>query len=84
MDYRYDSLIDEDPETKERVARGKVEALQESVVEAVKEQYPALTDLAQERVLLITQPQALRTLAKQIYRAPDETAVRWLLDTLAA
>jgi hypothetical protein len=84
MDYHYDSLIDEDPETKERVARGKVETLQEIVLEAVKEQYPALTELAQERVLRIKQPDVLHALIKQIYKAPDETFARWALITLAA
>lgn len=84
MDYHYDSLLDEDPDVKERVARGKVETLQEVVVEAVKEQYPALTEFAQERVLRIKQPEVLHALIKQIYKAPDETFARWALTTLAA
>ncbi len=60
MDYHYDSLLDEDPEVKERVARGKVEALQEMAMEVVNDQYPTLAELAHERVLLIKQPEMLR------------------------
>jgi len=84
MDYHYDSLLDEDPEVKERVARGKVEALQEMAMEVVNDQYPTLAELAQERVLLIKQPEMLRQLVKQIYKAPDEATARWVLNTFAA
>lgn len=84
MDYHYDSLLDEDPEVKERIARGKVEALQEMAMEVVNDQYPTLAELAQERVLLIKQPEMLRQLVKQIYKAPDEATARWVLNTFAA
>ena len=88
MDYHYDSLLDEDPEVKEKVARGKVEALvetlQEMAMDAVNDQYPTLVELAQERVLPIRQPEMLRLLVKQIYKAPDETTARWVLNTLVA
>jgi len=84
MDYHYDSLLDEDPEIKEKMARSKVEALQEMALDAVKDQYPTLVELAQERVLLIRQPEMLRQLVKQIYKAPDETTARWALNTFAA
>src|SRR5437764_14873870 len=54
IDHKYDSLIDENPEVKERVARGKVEGeidgLQEMVLDAVKRKYPSLVELAQGRV----------------------------------
>ena len=92
MDYHYDSLLDEDPEIKEKIAQsklqgelqGKVEALQEMAMVAVKDQYPTLAELAQERVLLVRQPEMLRQLVKQIYKAPDETTARWVLNTFAA
>ncbi|MGI9062156.1 MAG: hypothetical protein ACR2H5_26695 [Ktedonobacteraceae bacterium] len=84
MEYHYDSLLDEDPEVKERVARGKIEALQEMAMEVVNDQYPTLAELAQERVLLIKQPEMLRQLVKQIYKAPDESTARWVLNTFAA
>ena len=53
-------------------------------MEAVKEQYPALTEFAQERVLPIKQPEVLHALIKQIYTAPDENVAHWALTTLAA
>lgn len=80
----YDSLIDEDPEVQERVARGKIEALQEMVLEAVKSQYPSLGELAQERVGLIREPATLRQLVIYIFTAPDENTVRFLLTHTAA
>lgn len=84
----YDSLVDEDPEFKAKVAQskaeGKLEGLQQMALEIVEEQYPSLTELAQERVVQIRQPELLRQLVKQIFRAPDETTARWLLTTFAA
>lgn len=84
----YDSLIDEDPEVQERVARGKmegeIEALRQIVLEAVADRYPALVELAQERVVLINKPDLLRQLVKLIYKAPDENTARVALDMLSA
>jgi hypothetical protein len=84
MDYHYDSLLDEDPDVQERVARGKVEALQEMVVEAAKNKYPPLVQLAEERAARINQLEALRQLVILILNAPDETTARWVLNTFAA
>ena len=84
----YDSLIDENPEIKQRVAKGKVEGelrgLQEMVLEAVKDEYPPLVELAQEKVVRIRKPDSLRQLVKLIYKAPDENTARWLLTNFAA
>ena len=84
MDYEYDSLLDENAKVKERVARGKVEALQEMVVEAAKNKYPPLVQLAEERAARINQPEALRQMVTLIFNAPDETTARWVLNTFAA
>jgi len=88
LNNKYDSLIDEDPEIQERVARGKMEGavdeLQQMVVEAVKDQYPALLELAQERVVSIRKLDLLRQLVKLIYKAPDETNARLALDMFSA
>lgn len=88
----YDSLIDENPEIQKRVAKGKAEGeirgelrgLQEMVLEAVKDEYPPLVELAQEKVVRIRKPDSLRQLVKLIYKAPDENTARWLLNNFAA
>src|SRR5947207_13013113 len=53
----YDSLIDENPEIKQRVAKGKTEGelqgLQKMVLEAVEGEYPPLVELAQAKVVHI-------------------------------
>ena len=82
--YQYDSLLDEDPEIQERIARGKVEALQEMVTMAVENKFPSLVELAQERVVLIEKLDALRQLVILILNAPDEATARWLLNTFTA
>jgi len=84
MDYHYDSLLDEDPEVKERMARSKVEALQEMAIEAVKSKYPPLVELAEERITMIKQPESLRQMVILILGTPDESTARWLLNTFAA
>lgn len=96
MDYEYDSLIDEDPEVQERVARGKAEGLaeglaegqveiaQELVTDFVEVRFPTLTQLARERVRRIKSTDALKLLAKQVAAASNEDTMRWLLNTLAA
>ncbi len=84
----YDSLIDENPEVKQRVAKGKAEGelqgLQKMVIEAIEGEYPPLVELAQEKVVHIRKPASLRQLVKLIYKAPDENIARWLLNNFAA
>ena len=84
MHEHYDSFVDEDPEVQERVARGKIEALQEMALEAVKNKYPPLVELAQEQVVRIKQPEALRQLVILIFNAPDQSTAQWLLNNIAA
>jgi hypothetical protein len=88
----YDSLIDENPDVQERVARseargemkGELRGLRKMVLEAVKDTYPSLEELAQEHVQLIEQPDALRQLVRLIYKTSDEPNARWLLKNFAA
>ncbi len=92
----YDSLLDSDPYIQQKIAEkaaeqaakqateGEIRALQQVALEAVEEQFPALLDQARERVVQVKQPDLLRLLVKQIYKAPDEKTARWLLETLAA
>ena len=84
----YDSLLDSDPYFQKRLdkraAEREIGALQQVVLEAVEEQFPALIDQARERVIQVKKPEILRLLVKQVYKAPDEKTARWLLETLAA
>jgi hypothetical protein len=86
--YTYDSLLDQDPEIQERIAQakaeGEIQGVQETVVGFVEARFPALGELAQERVTLIRNTEVLRLLVKQVAALPDEDAARWLLSTLAA
>ena len=83
----YDSLLDSDPYIQQKLAKKAIEseigALQQVALEAIEEQFPALIDQARERVIQVKQPDLLRLLVKQIYKAPDEKTARWLLETLA-
>lgn len=81
---KYDSLLDGDPEIQERIAQGKIEALQEMALEAVKSKFPTLVELAEGQVALIREPDALRRLVILIFNASDETTARWLLTTFVA
>jgi len=80
----YDSFVDEDPEVQERVARGKIQIAQKMVVGLVEVRFPSLTELAQEKVTLIRNTDALDQLAKQVATVPDENTASWLLNTFAA
>lgn len=84
----YDSLLDSDPYIQQKLAKKATEseigALQQVALEAIEEQFPALIDQGRERVVQVKQPDLLRLLVKQIYKAPDEKTARWLLDTLTA
>lgn len=88
MSIEYDSLIDEDPEVKERVAKGEAEGeikgLQKMAIKAVEDQYPTLEDLAQRRIVAIRKPETLMQLVQLIYKAPNEDMAHWLLENFAA
>ena len=73
-------------ETREAKARaeGEAKGLQEALVVTVELRFPALLDLAQERVRRTKEPETLRYVLKGVKTAPSEETVRFLLDTLAA
>lgn len=81
MDIHYDSLVDE--EAQEWIARGEIRMAQKMTVGLVEARFPALTELAQERIGLITDTGALSRLIKQVGTVPDEATARWLLNTFA-
>ncbi len=80
----YDSLVDQNPEIQERVARGVIEGRQQAVVELIEVRFPALVEIAQQQVARLNKPDELSRLTKQIALAPDEATARWLLSTFAA
>jgi hypothetical protein len=86
--HMYDSLLDEDPDIQERVAKAKIEAQietqQRTILIFVKARFPALAELAQERIVRLNKPDELNRLTEQIAGAPDEDTARRALDTLAA
>ena len=84
MEYHYDSLLDEDPQIKEKVAKGELHGAQKIVVTFLEARFPSLAELGQQKVTLIRSTDILNLLAKQIAIAPDESTARWLLDTIAA
>ena len=80
----YDSLMDQSSFAQEKKAEGEIQGLQKMALEAVEDQYPALLELAQERIALIRQPDLLRQLVKQIFKAHDEAMARWVLNTFTS
>ena len=84
MEYHYDSLLDEDPEIKEKMAQSKLQGAQTIIVTFLEARFPSLAELGQQKVTLIRSTDILNLLAKQIATAPDESTARWLLDTIAA
>ncbi len=82
--HMYDSLLDEDPDIQERVARAKIEGQQKLMLEVIQARFPTLAQVAQEQVLRINESTKLSQLVKLMINAPDEATARWALDTLAA
>ena len=80
----YDSLLDEDPDIQERVARAKIEGQQRAILVLVETRFPTLAEKAQQVVVRLNKPDELNLLIKQIALAPDEDKAQWALDTLAA
>jgi hypothetical protein len=84
MDITYDSLLDEDPEIQERIAKAKIEERQQSVIDFIEARFPTLLETAQEQIARLNKPDELTRLTKQIALAPDESTARWVLSTFAA
>jgi hypothetical protein len=94
----YDSLIDNDPYFQQRLEQKmkevaeiaarealerEVRGLQALALEAVQDRFPLLAEYARKQVLFVKQPEELRRLVRQIYKAPDEATARWLLGTFS-
>lgn len=63
---------------------GLAQGLQKALLTIVQRQFPPLTELAHNRVMQVTKPDALDLLLTQILNAPDEATARSILNTLAA
>ncbi len=82
----YDSLLDEDPYFQEEKALERklglnegIQAFQRTIVEIVKSRFPALTELAQQRVAQIQELDDLQRLNIQLATARSQTAARRIL-----
>lgn len=82
--HMYDSLLDEDPEIQELVAKAELRGQQKAVIDIIEMRFPALTEEAQEKVARLNKADQLSQLMKQMVMAPDEAKARWALKTFAA
>jgi hypothetical protein len=80
----YDSLLESDPEFQQRMAEAIIEGQQKLVLELVVDRFPALAEIAQQKIVRLTKQEMLMQLTKQIALAPDENTARWVLNTFAA
>ena len=84
----YNSLVEESTFFQNMVRRKNVEVsvqtAQRIVTTIVETRFPELRRLAQERVVLIRNVDSLDQLVKQLVVAPNETAAKELLNTVAA
>ena len=85
LDY-YDSLLDQDPYLQQQKALESIlgrtegiQAFQDTIIEIVKNRFPTLIELAQQRVVQIKQLDDLKQLNVQLSIAADQTAARRLL-----
>lgn len=60
MEYAYDQFIDDNPEVQKRVERGYVEGMQQLIIAAVKDRFPALATQAHQQIAQIQKPDALK------------------------
>ena len=84
----YDPLWEEHPKVKkirvESRTEGEVQALRSAIVTVVKVRFPALGEMAQNKVEQINTPEVLKFLLAQISAEPEEIGVRSLLRPTAA
>jgi hypothetical protein len=76
----YDSLWEDHPKVKQIRADSELRSLRRVFMRFVKISFPELEMLAQERALQIQNPAILDLLIEKVYTAPNQDAVRWLLE----
>jgi hypothetical protein len=79
MHIAYDWFLDDNPDVQERVEKGQLRGLQRAVLKILKKRFPSIVDLAQQRVVAITDQDELDQLIDQLLVATDEVEVRALL-----
>ncbi|MFL5627034.1 MAG: hypothetical protein ACJ788_15745 [Ktedonobacteraceae bacterium] len=86
--HSYDSLLDQDPYLQQQRALERalgrtegIQAFQNTVVEIVKNRFPTLVDLAQQKVVQIQEISALQRLVVQLSTARNQTTARRILQT---
>ncbi len=62
--YEYNSLIDNDPEIMERVAKGEIKGAQKILMDIVELRFPELKDAVQQRASTIESIEMLSQFAK--------------------
>jgi len=75
----YDRLWEDNPKVKKTIAKEKITTLQRTLVRIVSLRFPALTELVQERVKQLNNPEELDQLVEQAVMASDEATARSLL-----
>ena len=84
----FDSLLEEDPWVKEKVAEGEAKGMVKGALKEarkmldliVQKRYPTLIELAKARAIQSKQPSSLNALSEQLWDAADEQAARRLLE----
>jgi hypothetical protein len=66
------------------MAESEVRGQQKLVLELVVDRFPALAELARQKIGRLTKQESLMQLTKLIAFAPDENTARWVLNTFAA
>ena len=80
----YNSLFDNDPEIKAKIAKGETKGAQKIITEIVSVRFPQLEETARQRVAMIQNIDMLSQLAKQIATADNEQLALWVLNSYAA
>ena len=62
------------------VKQGRDEGLQQALLLIIEARFPSLTDLARQKVPMVATPDALYFIIRVAAVAPDESAVRLLLE----
>ena len=82
----YDSLLEMDPYLQQQKALERalglnagIQAFQNAIIEIVKNRFPALTELAQQRVVQIQELEDLQQLVIQLSTVRNQTMARRIL-----
>lgn len=84
----FDKLLEEDERVielmEEREARGEARGKVEILTAVIGSRFPTFAEEAHSKLLRVKQPEEFDKLARLVITAPDENALRWVLDSLVA